>query len=131
MDRQHLQEFPSALNEFFQTCTINLPDRKVILEALFLLNLFNTSQHLAQVLYKTCLGIDELFCELGSELTAQNSFNLSLHKLKAIVSLARKHMQDFEELGLLSGNSNTNANNNNALKILNTYFMLRNGTFIS
>ncbi len=108
-------EFPNTLNEFFQNCTVNLPDKKVILEALFLVDEFSTSQNLAQLLHKVSLGIEELFSGLGSVKSAQNSFKLSLHKLKAIISLASKHMNDFEGLGLLSGDSNTN--NNNALKM--------------
>lgn len=108
-------KFPTTLSGFFQTCTVSLPDKKVVLEALFLVNEFSTSQHLAQLLHKACLGIEELFSGLGSTKMAQNSFKLSLHKLKAIISLAHKHMCDFEGLGLISGDSNTN--NNNALKM--------------
>ena len=62
---------------------------------------FATSQKLAQSLDRVCLALDELYSYQTSTSTMK-PFHLGLHKLKAIVLLAEKHMKEFEGLGLLS-----------------------------
>ncbi len=106
------KNFPSTLLDYFQTCSVSTPDRMVVLEALFLVNEFNNSIQLAQLLDKICLSIEELFGDLDSGKSAQNPFNLGLHKLKAIVSLARKHSKDLIGLGLLATDGEPTMNNN-------------------
>ncbi len=89
----------------------------IVLEALFLVNEFNNSLQLAQLLDKVCLSIEELFDDLDCGKSTQNPFNLSLHKLKTIVLLAHKHCKDLVGLGLLATTDGEPTMGNNNLKM--------------
>lgn len=99
---------PVSLLETFKTCSINLIERKLILEAFFLSCQFESAAYLAENLDKFCTAIEELFdSNLASLLDPsqcyQNrspSHHLSLYHLKSVVSLARSFMQEFESVAV-------------------------------
>lgn len=102
----HKDPLPCSLLEYFQTFSITLPDQKVLLESLFVINEFITSHQLAKMLNNVCLAIEELFSdqiEENSDIKTTNTpFHLGIYKLKAIIALSRKHKTEMEALGILS-----------------------------
>ena len=102
---------PVSLLETFKTCSVNLIERKLILEAFFLSCQFESAAYLAENLDNFCTAIEELFdsnlapfyLELDPSQCNQNrspSHYLSLHHLKSVVSLARSFMQEFESVAV-------------------------------
>ena len=105
---QKKNQLPTSVLDIFQACNFSPPNRKVFLEALFLAQGFRTSSLLATLLDNVCLAVEELYSNnipgfQVSVTTLQTPVfsQLSFHQLTVIVSMAERHMQEFENLGLL------------------------------
>ena len=90
---------------------MNLVDRKLILEAFFISQRFESAGYLAESLDKFCQALQELllvdiasiFSQEPTEYCKNSSPSyLSLHQLKSIVALARTFMQEFEGIAIVS-----------------------------
>ena len=102
---------PVSLLETFKTCSVNLLDRKLVLEAFFISQRFENASYLAESLDKFCQALQELLqvnlASIFSQELTEYSKNsspayLSLHQLKSIVALARTFMQEFESIAVVS-----------------------------
>lgn len=100
-------QLPTSVLEVFQTCNISPPNRKLVLEALFLTRGFRTSSLLATSLDNVCLAVEELYTDTIpgfqfslAPLQTPVLSQLSFHQLKVIVSMAERHLKEFENLGL-------------------------------
>ena len=103
-----LSHLPVSLLETFKTCSVNSLDRKLVLEAFFISQRFESVSYLAETLDKFCQALQELFqinlSSIFSQEPTENSSPsyLSLHQLKSIVALARIFMQEFESIAIVS-----------------------------
>ena len=103
---------PVSLLETFKTCSVNSLDRKLVLEAFFVSQRFESARYLAESLDKFCealqelfqIGIASIFSQEPTEYCCKNNSPayLSLHQLKSIVTLARTFMQEFESIAVVS-----------------------------
>lgn len=99
---------PVSLLETFKTCSVNVLNRKLVLEAFFVSQQFESANYLAETLEKFCQALQELFqinlASIFSQEPTENSSPsyLSLHQLKSIVALARTFMQEFESIAIVS-----------------------------
>lgn len=102
---------PISLLETFKTCSVDLLNRKLILEAFFISHRFESASYLAESLDKFCQALYELFqVDLASIFSQEptkycknnSPAYLSLHQLKSIVALARTFMQEFESVAIVS-----------------------------
>ena len=103
---------PVSLLETFKTCSINSLDRKLLLEAFFISQQFESAAYLAEMLDNFCQTLYELFqinlASIFSQEPTECCQNnppaayLSLHQLKSIVALARIFMQEFESVMIAS-----------------------------
>ena len=126
---QPFPRLPSSVSQSFKTCSVPLPDLRLILEALFLVHEFESAVHLAKQLSFLCDAFTELFGQNFAAIAYQNSNTetesaksreehvaayccppgmdlparppLGLRFLKGVVSLAQRHMQEFDALGLM------------------------------
>ena len=103
-----VSHIPPTLLEAFKTCNVQIPERKLILKALFLAQGFENAIFLAESLETTCKAVEELLntdfvatlasdIESGSQIAKQSS-TISIFCLKTIVALAQKHMLEFGAL---------------------------------
>ena len=102
---------PVSLLETFKTCSVNLLDRKLVLEAFFISQRFESANYLAEALDKFCQALQELFqvnlASIFSQEPTEYCKNsspayLSLHQLKSVVALARTFMQEFDSIAVVS-----------------------------
>ena len=126
---QSFPQLPSSVSQSFKTCNVPCPDLRLILEALFLVHEFENAVHLAKQLSVLYDAVTELFCQNFAALAYQNNCTetesaklqeeraavyccppgmdlpprppLGLRLLKGVVSLAQRHMQEFDALGLM------------------------------
>lgn len=99
-----------SLLETFKTCSVNMIERKLILEAFFLSHQFESATYLAENLDKFCTAVEELidsslapFCldPFQCYRNSSPSHHISLCHLRSIVSLARSFMQEFESVTVI------------------------------
>ena len=101
---------PESLLEAFKTCSITMPQRKTFIEALLIMHKFENAAHIANLTATFCDAVEELFNKnLTSHLFGSKE-NMNRHSratslgashLKAVISLAQRHMREFEGLGML------------------------------
>ena len=123
---QSFPQLPSSVSQAFKTCSVPRPDLRLILEALFLVHEFETAVHLAKQLNSLCDAFTELLgqnlaarayhietesvksqeervaaycCSPGMDLPRHPPLGLQL--LRGVVTLAQRHMQEFDALGLM------------------------------
>ena len=123
-------QLPSSVSQSFKTCSVPCPDIRLILKALFHVHEFENAVHLAKQLNILYDAVTELFGQNFAALADQNNTEtetesaksreerlaayccppgtdlpprppLGLRLLKGVVSLAQRHMQEFDALGLM------------------------------
>lgn len=126
---QSFPRLSSGVFQSFKTCSVPCPDLRLILEASFLVHEFESAVHLAKQLSFLYDAVNELFGQNFAALAYKNSSTetesaksqeehvaayccppgmdlpprppLGLRLLKDVVSLAQRHMQEFDALGLM------------------------------
>ena len=101
---------PSSLVDAFKICSVEAPDRREILNALFGIHLFENAASLAESLQIFCNAFEEIFTPLSTgDISGPNSSTtsvyISLHWLKTVVLLSQKHMREFYNLGAISADN--------------------------
>ena len=112
----NVANLPHSLMEAFTTISITRPAEKPVLEALLIAAEFENASYLAKQLSTFSHAIDELFnqntalfLQEGRTHTTERAvtFPLGLRHLRAVVSLAQRHMKEFEAVGNLLGHEET------------------------
>lgn len=108
---------PVSLLETFKTCSVSKVERKLVLEALFLSNQFESASSLAKSLDQFCNALQEIIQVDIASLTTSDDNNtkcggsyspvLSLSRLKSVVALAKTFMQDLENFVLVGDDEHT------------------------
>ena len=107
------------LRRAFVSCSVNPPERRVLLQALLLAHEFKCHHRLAQTLDTVLSAVDELFNshfsvtagEAGNRIvtlselpsSVRPTIPLGLRLLQQIATAGQKYMLEFEKLGVLQG----------------------------
>lgn len=99
--------FPTSLAAAFKPCSVETPDMVEILKVMFTTHHFENAASLANSLFTFCGALEELSRPLLPQGTASGSTDsyssrINLNWLEKIVSLSRKHMNEFYSLGAIS-----------------------------